>query len=93
MTESEKILIDNILIDDGINKFNTEQVYNDKSLYKLANQTINYKLLQPKASYLIDKINLEKAVLVIKTDSQHKKNVISIQNASAELTNEFDKSF
>jgi hypothetical protein len=93
MKESEKILIDNVIVNNGINEYNTEQVYFDKKLYSLVNKTIKFKLLQPNSLHLIEKINSEKATLVINTDSQHKKNEISIQNASSELTNEFNKVF
>ncbi|TLP70532.1 hypothetical protein [Maribacter sp. ACAM166] len=91
MKESEKLPINNVIINDGLNEYNTEQIYTDKNIYGLAQRTISFKLLQPWNSHLIDKINLEGATLIIKTDSEHKKNEISIQNASPELTNEFYK--
>jgi hypothetical protein len=91
MKESEKLPIDNVIVNNGINEYNTEQVYFDKKLYSLVHKTINFKLLQSWSSHLIKKINTEGAILIINTDTQHKKNEISIQNASAELTNEFYK--
>jgi|TARA_B110000240_G_C13416192_1_gene417438 hypothetical protein len=91
MKEYEKLPIKKIIINDGTNEYNTEQIYFYKNIYGLAVSTISFKLLQPWNSHLIDKINSEGATLVIKTDSQHKKNEISLKNASPELTNEFYK--
>ncbi|SIQ53637.1 hypothetical protein [Maribacter ulvicola] len=91
MTEPEKIPIDNVILNDGTNEYDTDQIYSDKRLYGLVHKTINYKLLQSWNYHLIEKINTEGATLIINTDTQHKKNEISIQNASTELTNEFDK--
>lgn len=91
MTESEKTPIDNVIANDGTYEYDTEKIYFDKRLYSLVHRTINFKLLQSWSSPLIEKINTEGATLIINTDTQHKKNEISIQNASAELTNEFYK--
>jgi hypothetical protein len=91
MKESEKLPINNIIVFDGINEYNTEQIYFDKRLYNLVHKTINFKLLQSWCSHLIKKINTEGAILIINTDTKHKKNEISIKSASAELTNEFYK--
>lgn len=89
MQEHEKIPIENVIVNDGTNEYNIDQIYSDKRLYSLTQKTINFKLCQPWNSYMIEKINSEGATLVINTDSQHEKNELSIRDSNAELTDEF----
>ena len=81
MKESEKLPIENIILNDGTNEYNTEQIYSNPKIRTLVNNAI-YLGGFPE---LIKQINDENGIVYIKTNSDFSTWKADLKNVSIEL--------
>jgi phage pi2 protein 07 len=94
MNEPEKLLLKNIVLDNGVNEYDINQICleENQEIYTFTCKQISFKI-HAWYSDIIDKVNLEDATLVIKTNTDYEKSDFSLKNASTILNQEFQEIF
>jgi alpha-tubulin suppressor-like RCC1 family protein len=81
MQESEKIPLDNVIVSDGINKYDTDQIYSNPKIRTLVNNAIYLGGF----TNIIKQINDENGTVYITTDSDFSTWKADLKNVSIYL--------
>ncbi|MEH6538267.1 MAG: hypothetical protein V7719_17855 [Psychroserpens sp.] len=82
------MLIKNVIVNNGIKEYNSDEINYDKTIYNLANSVIKWNVIESFA----DKINSENGIFYINCDSDFSKGSGTLKNVSTELLNEWNQS-
>jgi hypothetical protein len=92
MNTNNELLINNVILNNGMSEFNTQDILHNKELFDFVRKTISFQI-HAWYSDFIQKINSENATLVITTDKDFSYSKFSLLNATDDLNKDFANVF
>jgi hypothetical protein len=88
MKIKNQLLINNVILNKGISKYNTQDILNNKELSDFVRKNISIHIHSWYSDFIL-KINSENATLVITTDNEFSYLKFSLLNATEDLNKDF----